>query len=429
MTTPKVESVVIATLMENPDLYKSVAHLLKPDMFTDPKHRSIAKHLQTRHKAGELWDVEILANTTNTTGGASTIYDVSTDMVMPSLFPEYFKCFHLNHFWTQLFTSVKAGADTDVNALKRFIDDHVGIGSDEIKERTFEDIAQAAADKIATAGLVGLELPTNFSQLDHMTSGFLRKQITLVVGATGHSKSLFAWNLLLRPIMTGKKVLVIDKEMTEESLVNRLIAMYYQIPLDWLQHGMHHTHPGPITKTERAEAIAKTAEIVAKVKDNLIIKSHSKLPQLEEHLINHKPDIVLIDTITAFAKTHQKPNGVNNADHITSICSSINSLAKEHNCAFIQCAQVNRATDGAVPTDANIKESSGIADNAAVIIGVRDREKVTQNAEDAGVFDVYVSKSRHGKIGKLTYSINKAMAHVSEHDMGKTIEEQRSYVL
>lgn len=425
-TAKQIETGVIASLLDDSTLYEEVKHLIKPEMFESKFHESIAKNLKNRSKQGLTWDAVVVANSVNSEERQADIYQLAGEIQTQAIFFEYFKVFHLNYFWRDLFKSIKDERETDVFSLKTFIDDHLTIGSDDNKERTFEDIAITAGERVANAGERKLEMPTNFKTLDGNIGGFHRKQITLLVGATGHAKSLFAWNMLMSPLMLGFKVIVYDYEMTEESLITRLVAMYYRVPLDWMQSGKHHTDGKKITNDERAEMIKFFGIVVDKVKSNLIIKTHSKLDQIEADMKANRPDIVLIDTIQAFCKKHKKENGVNNADHITDICSAINRIAKENNCAILQTAQVNRATDGNVPTEANIKESSGIADNAAVIIGVRDREKGEDaKEEDAGMFDLYISKNRHGKIGRFVFQLNKAIAHVGEWAQAKSLEQER----
>lgn len=425
-TKENLEVVVIGSLIDDWKNYEAVKDIIRPEMFENEFFKRIAKYLKKRFENEEPWDALIIADSVPERAGE--VYKLASEAPMNEIFFEHLKIFHIRNFWRTVNNELYDPHEANIEAVRRFIDEYSSISSDSL-ERSLEDIGAVVCDMVANAGMKDIEMPTPYKQLNRFIGGFHRKQIILIVGATGHSKSLFAWNMLVVALLSGVKVMVYDYEMVEESLIIRLVAMHYKIPLDWMQHGYHHTDGQKITDEERTEAITFMAAIVDRVKSNLIIKTHAKIEQVEADFAREKPDIVLFDTIQAFCKKHQKPNGVNNADHITDICSKINRMAKEHNVAILQTAQVNRATDGAIPGEANIKESSGIADNAAVIIGVRDREKVSENAEDSDVFDLGISKNRHGRIGKLTYKINKSIALVGEYEKPKSIEEERKITI
>lgn len=419
----EVEATILGTLLENHERFNDVKHVICEEMFENASNRKIFNFLKKKHDDNQPWDVLELADTYP--DRAEVIYEMAEKSVLFSQFVEHFKNLQLRHFKNKLDISTMNSNQIEMSEIKAFVESFQLV-TQEPKDRQIKEIFDEVATHVSEAGLVTPELCTGFKQINHWISGFIKKQIILIVAATGHSKSLFLWNLILKPLKEGKKIIVYDYEMTDLHLIARLIAMDYQIPLDWILRGTRHTgERGPITAEERQEVKAALEYMRDKVKTNLIIKSSANIDQIESDAVNIKPDIMVIDTIQAFCKKHRKSNGVNNADHITDLAGRLNDIVKTHDIAMIQAAQVNRATDGAIPSEANIRESSGIADNAAVIMGVRDRSKVSDKPEDLEVFDVRICKNRHGELGNMKFYLNKAIAKVYEYKRGLTIEEER----
>lgn len=423
----EVEVVVLGTILENHQRFDDVKEVICEEMFENHANKRIFKFLKKKYDAGEPWDTLQLADTFP--DKCEEILSMGEKGVLFGQFIEHFKNLQLRLFKNKLEMCTLNSNQIELTEIKDFIDDFQLV-THEARKRDIGDLFDETCQGAIHSGLVPVELPTGFKQVNRWITGFMRQQIILIVAATGHSKSLFLWNLILKPLKEGKKVIVYDYEMPEIHLLSRLIAMDFKIPLDWMIKGRCHTGTRDIiSHDDREQAVSAIRYMKEKVKDNLIIKSGSRIDDLERDAINLKPDIMVIDTIQAFCKKHKKPNGLNNADHITDLCGRLNHIVKTNNVAMIQAVQVNRATDGGIPQEANIRESSGIADNAAVIMGVRDRGKVSDKPEDQEVFDVTICKNRHGEMGKMKFFLNKAIAKVFEYERGLTIEEERKIEL
>lgn len=421
-STTEIEEIVIGTLLEEHTHFDDVKHVLREELFDNESNLRFYQFMKKQNDEGRPWETTQLVNTFPARSGI--LYNLGGKAVLYGQFIEYVRILQLRIFAEEMHALI---VDPNVIQISDLSELFTGFQliDQEKREKTIKEHFFDAAEHNATAGKIEKELVTIFRLLNSYIGEIMRQQIILIIAATGHSKTLFLWNIILKPLIAGKKVYIYDYEMPEKYLIFRLVAMHTRLPLDWLQDCRHHTGTkDTITENERQQcqvAIAEMAEIMDK---NLVIKAGARIEEVEFDAINHRPDIMVIDTIQAFCKKHRKPNGMNNADHITELSSHLNTIVKRHNIAMIQTAQVNRATDGAIPGESNIRESSGIADNAAIILGVRDRSKVSQKEEDQNIFDVRISKNRHKDQGQFTLIMNKSIALMSEYQKVLTIEEE-----
>ncbi len=421
-TTTKIEIIVIGTLLADYTIFEEVEHLINVDLFENMLCQKVFKFISELHRGKKPWEPVHVQDAFK--DQEDEIHEMACQMSTYLQFVEYFKILQCRYFVREMQKILASPDGLELSKVESHIFNFQKLNGDR-RERTlaeqFEEVSNANINSVDAE----LEMPTIFKQLNQCFGGFIRQQIILIIAATGQMKTVFAWNMILKQLLAGKKIFVYDYEMPDKYLIFRLIAMHYKIPLDWIQSGKHHTYPtNKITDNERDQCQKAISEMYELVLENLTIRSPALIDQIEIDIRNNRPDIVLIDTIQAACKKNPKPSGVTNADHITDICGRLNGVAQATNCAMIWTAQVNRATDGRIPSESDIKESGGIADNAAIIIGVRDRSKVSQKPEDKKVFDVNVCKNRYGEMRHFNFVTNKAIALISEWEPVMTIEEE-----
>jgi len=68
-------------------------------------------------------------------------------------------------------------------------------------------------------------IPYNYGNLDKLTGGMTRGEITVIAGRPGHFKSTMMLNIVRNLVYTGQKVLVFNREMSNVEMMKKLIVM------------------------------------------------------------------------------------------------------------------------------------------------------------------------------------------------------------
>ena len=64
-----------------------------------------------------------------------------------------------------------------------------------------------------------------YGQLDAMTGGMTRGEISVIAGRPGHGKTTLAVNIVRRLIHQGYKVLVLNREMPNKEMMKKIMIM------------------------------------------------------------------------------------------------------------------------------------------------------------------------------------------------------------
>jgi replicative DNA helicase len=207
---------------------------------------------------------------------------------------------------------------------------------------------------------------------------------------TNVGKSLIMCALSKNFLTQNKKVLYISLEMSEEKIVERLLANIFDVALNDLK-----TMP----KAEfmrRYELIRKflksdfkVVQYGAKTVSSNKIRSILKDYQVKK---NYTPDVLIVDYL-GLMNTNNKSKDSNSYSEMKLISEELRAVAVEYGMPIWSAMQTNRNGFKNVELElTDIADSIGTAATADLIIGV------TQNDElkEAGKFIWYILKNRYG---------------------------------
>jgi replicative DNA helicase len=225
-----------------------------------------------------------------------------------------------------------------------------------------------------------------------------------------------AYNMISGALHAKKKVLGIEYEMHPTSVLKRLTAINQRIPLNHMTLGR--TASGAklnnIQRSHMAEQMQRTAD---QFKDYFTIAQNLDMAAIKKMVISEKPDVVMIDYIQLFAEKQPMRSQDATHSHLSRLCNQLKLMASEFNFALIVTSQVNRDNLDNVPTMRQMKDSSGIEQCAAVIVGVFDPYKFTNNEDDLGRYKYAVRKNRHGATWGDDIYINHNYGIISENEI------------
>lgn len=212
-------------------------------------------------------------------------------------------------------------------------------------------------------------LPCDLEIFNTVTKGgFREKSLTLFLAPTGVGKSLALCHMAASFLVTGKNVLYITLEMSEQQVAERIDANLLDIPYDQLD------------KIERTGFMARVNRLKKKSIGKLIIHeypAHQAHSGHFRHLINELrikkgflPDAIIVDYLGICASASSSKND-SMFDRGKRIAEEIRGLAQEFKCRAFSAVQVNREGTKAVDFDlTNIAESWGIANTGDYAYGI-----------------------------------------------------------
>lgn len=209
------------------------------------------------------------------------------------------------------------------------------------------------------------EVLYHISLLDKFTGGIEKGQYIIVAGRPSVGKSAFLQYVGLKNAETGKKVLFVSAEMSEEMIIKRILQTY---------------QPETIPQTFNILIASSTAKIEAEIE--------SKARDF---------DLVLIDYIQLLKP--QKKYVKDLYERVTEISSDLKKIASRFNLPFLCASQFSRRAEGKQPTMADLKESGALEQDADVIISFWKKgedEELNVNPEIT-ILRVDLLKNRQGQ--------------------------------
>jgi replicative DNA helicase len=215
------------------------------------------------------------------------------------------------------------------------------------------------------------KIPFDLEYLNKITKGgFPRKEMMVLVAATGVGKSAAMCHLAAANLVEGRNVLYVTMEMAKEKIAERIDVNLMNVSFDDLQ-------------TMPKDAFVKKAKrIKEKTVGRLIIEEYptgTASAASIRYLINELkikkgfvPDVLYVDYLNICASSRYRGNNqANSYTVIKAVAEELRALAVEFNMAVITATQTTR--DGIYSSDVdltNISESIGVAHTAGMILAL-----------------------------------------------------------
>ena len=257
-------------------------------------------------------------------------------------------------------------------------------GNTEVKEwRALGDATQCALDAIQNGRTLGLS--TGYPSLDGHIGGMQKGALITVGGYTGIGKSALALNIALK-VAKEHKVGIISLEMNSEEIAMRSLAILSGVPSRNIKEKN--------VSEEQVASVADAARMMDEEIDMWIDDNpSSNVSYIESVVRGNPPDLLIVDhlhLLTLGGKTR-------GYQEITEMSRRFKVLATELGIPIMLLVQLTKAPEGnkyRKPSDQDIKESGGIAQDSNVVLMVH-RKSETDN-----MFRVSIPKNRDGSPGE-----------------------------
>jgi replicative DNA helicase len=278
----------------------------------------------------------------------------------------------------------------------------------EISEKTtvthyyhIKDVAKEViemVDRFSKTERLVTGLPSGFSELDMMTTGFHPSDLIILAARPGMGKTSFMLSLLSHIALNEEKpVAVFSLEMSKEQLVLRLLSSLAEIPLQKLRSGY-------VTQQDK-EKLLSTA--VALSKAEIYIDDSPALTTTELRVKARKlkkekgVEFVAIDYLQLLRTPLRKSS---RQEEVAEISRNLKALAKELSIPVLALAQLSRQVEHRSdrrPQLADLRESGQIEQDADLIIFIHRPEYYKKNPapEEKGIAELIIAKQRQGPTG------------------------------
>jgi len=242
-------------------------------------------------------------------------------------------------------------------------------------------------------------VPTGFTDLDRMTSGFQNGDLVILAARPSMGKTALALNVaeyvaLKRSLPVG----IFSLEMSKQQLLMRFLCAESLVDA-------HKVRTGYIGKDDFRQLIDALGSVT---RAPLFIDDSSSLTIMEMRAkarrlkAEHGLSLLIVDYLQLMSGYGRVENRV---QEISGISRGLKALEKELEVPIIALSQLSRAPEQRQgdhrPQLSDLRESGSIEQDADVVLFIYREEVYKKDEETEGKADLIISKQRNGPIGTV----------------------------
>lgn len=414
----EAEQAVLGAMLISGDAVAEAAEWLEPDDFYRTAHKVIFDAMRDLYEAGQPVDVVTLSaalqtkeNALESVGGIA--YIASLAAAMPT-------ALHIEHYSnivrekallrriiataTEIAKEGYAGemtagdllADAERKVLElsrnRRTRDFTHIS--DVLENTFERIEQLYASDGQLTGV-----PSGYSELDKMTSGFQKSDLIIVAARPSVGKTAFALNVAQNiAVRAGLPAAIFSLEMSKDQLVQRMLCAEAYIDGHRMRTGSLEDEDWP--KLSMGVSTLGNAPIYIDDTPGITVpEMRSKLRRLKSQV---GLGFVVIDYLQLIHG--RKSSGENRQQEISEISRTLKQMARELEVPVMALAQLSRGVEQRQdkrPMLSDIRESGSIEQDADIVAFLYRDDYYDPETEKKNIVEILIAKQRNGPTGKV----------------------------
>lgn len=431
-----LEQVILGAVMLEKRAITQVIEFLKPEHFYSPQHQEIFAAILELFKASEPVDIRTVAVQLRKTGkldlvgGAVYLAELTTTLSSAANVEHYARAVverAIKRELIQIASSVQQEAYEDTTDVFDLLDkaeqsifkvseSNLRKNYESLKNLMFKAIQDLHNRKEHKDGLTGV--PTGFTALDRLTSGWQNSDLVIVAARPGMGKTAFVVSAMRNAAVDFKKpVAIFSLEMASVQLVNRMISAECEIESERIKKGT-------LSAQEWQQLAMKTNRLSAApifIDDTpalSILELRAKCRRLKAE---HNVELIIVD----YLQLMRGDSEGNREQEIASISRSLKGIAKELNVPVIALSQLSRGVEtrggDKRPQLSDLRESGSIEQDADIVIFLYRPEyyKITVDEEGLptqGLVEVIIAKHRNGSTGTAKLKFTGQFTKFSDFD-------------
>jgi replicative DNA helicase len=241
-------------------------------------------------------------------------------------------------------------------------------------------------------------LPTGFTDLDKITTGFYPGQIIVIAARPGLGKSSLTTSFATHGAIDKSGVVAMfSLEMEKEDLGFRFLSSLSMIDSKRLKTGRL-VDSDWRKLASSADKLSKSKIFIDDSGGTTILDIRSKCRRLKQ--TEKRVDLVIVDYLQLMQGTSRQQRGDSSREReVAEMSRGLKELAKELKVPIIALSQLNRATENPKgepkrPVLANLRESGAIEQDADIVCFIH-----RPNEEDRSRVELIIAKNRAGEQG------------------------------
>ena len=243
-------------------------------------------------------------------------------------------------------------------------------------------------------------VPSGFTALDEMTSGFQRSDLVIVAARPAMGKTSFVLNMALNAACNaGKSIGIFSLEMSKEQLFIRMLTSEARVDAHRFRGG----YLGEQDYARLVQAFARLHEANVFIDDTPsagILEMRAKCRRLK---MEHGLDMIVVDYLQLM---QGRGRFESRQQELASISRALKILAKELDVPILALSQLSRATETRAdhrPQLSDLRESGALEQDADVVMFIFRPEMYPVDGqvdpETEGVAEIIIGKQRNGPTG------------------------------
>ncbi len=422
----EAEESVLGALMLDKDAIIRVADILRAEDFYKPTNSIIyATFLKLFEKRLPI-DILTVTNALRDAGhldqiGGATALTVLTEKVPTASHVEHYaKLVKEKKILRDLIsTSAKIsedafGATDDLPQLLDQIESRIfSISQGSVSQKFYavRDKLKEAAERIeklknGEGRLRGIG--SGLTQLDEKLSGFQKSDLIIIGARPSVGKTSLALDIARHAsLREGKHVGIFSLEMSNEQVIDRIIAAEASVPLWKLRTGK--LNEGDLEFIPHAlDTLSQSSLHIDDTPSPTVLQMRAMARRLQSE---HGLDLLIIDYLQLIQPRTTSDNIVS---QITEISRGLKGLARELNVPVVALSQLSRATEqrDGEPRLSDLRDSGSIEQDADVVIFIwrKNKGKTGLDPVDEGATELIVAKHRNGPTGSISVRFEQEMS-------------------
>ena len=243
-------------------------------------------------------------------------------------------------------------------------------------------------------------VPSGFTDLDYMTTGFQPSDFILVAARPSMGKTAFVLNILeYVAIKKERPCMIFSLEMSSNQLVNRMLSMDSGVDAQLIRSGKLSDSDWP-RLIDSADRVGGSNIIIDDTPGISVPELRSKCRKVK---LERGLDLIIIDYLQLMSGSSKKSD--NRQQEVSDISRSLKALAREMNCPVIALSQLSRACELRAdkrPMLSDLRESGAIEQDADLVMFLYRDEYYEPDSDKKGEAEVIIAKQRNGPIGTVT---------------------------
>lgn len=419
---------MLGALMIDKNAIIRVADQLRDGDFYKPVHNMLYRAILGLYEKSQPIDILTVTNALKeagqleTVGGATFLTTLIDKVPSASHIEHYAKLVKEKKVLRDLIsTSTQITEDafatqTDVEELLATIEGKIlSISQHSISQKFFpvRDELKNAFERIeklhnGEGGMRGI--PSGFTQLDNILSGFQRSDLVIVGARPSVGKTSLVLDMARNAaIRAGKHVGIFSLEMSREQIIDRIIAAESAVPLWKLRTGKLNDENDFSLIQNGLDILSRAPLYIDDTPSPTVLQMRAMARRLQAE---HGLDMIIID----YLQLIQPRTGSDNiVAQITEISRGLKLLARELNVPVIALSQLSRATeqrDSGIPRLSDLRDSGSIEQDADVVMFIfrKDRNKVGLDPAEENTAELIIAKHRNGPLGTIPLKFDPELA-------------------